>query len=155
MSPFLLIKTLVLVAILGYLAIPEAEARTLEQQVNAAPMQELQLGSSAQQIPVQGPIANLDQNESDADEDEDEDLSLQIQNPVTAAGSAYAQYNAPIQTAQTLQKYHATPSAADLKTSASHHHHGHGVKGWLDMGAWTGKKGAFGWYDKHPVGKGK
>lgn len=44
----------------------------------------------------------------------------------------------------------------DLKTSASHHHHGHkGAKGWLDMGAWTGKKGAFGWYDKHPVGKGK
>lgn len=59
-------------------------------------------------------------------------------------------YNVP-------QQQQAQPTQhIDLKTSASHHHHGHkGAKGWLDMGAWTGKKGAFGWYDKHPVGKGK
>lgn len=47
------------------------------------------------------------------------------------------------------------PASSDLNAAASYHHKGHGAKGWLDMGAWTGKKGAFGWYDKHPVGKGK
>lgn len=36
-----------------------------------------------------------------------------------------------------------------------HHHHKKGMKGWLDMGAWTKKKGAFGWYADFPVGKGK
>lgn len=51
------------------------------------------------------------------------------------------------------------PSSPDLKTSASygHHHHGghhHGYDhgGWLDMGAWTGGKGSFGWYADYPVG---
>lgn len=45
----------------------------------------------------------------------------------------------------------------DLMTAAGHHHHhGHHVHGWLKMGAETGKKGAFKWHDKHPVGgKGK
>lgn len=33
-------------------------------------------------------------------------------------------------------------------------HHKKNVKGWLDMGAWTHKKGAFGWYADFPVGKG-
>lgn len=58
-------------------------------------------------------------------------------------------------------------AAKDLKTSASYgHHHGHGYdhghghghgydhSGWLDMGAWTGGKGSFGWYADYPVGKG-
>lgn len=44
-------------------------------------------------------------------------------------------------------------SAADMATAAGHHHHHkHYVKGWLEMGAHTGKKGSFGWHDKHPVG---
>lgn len=37
------------------------------------------------------------------------------------------------------------------------HHHGHhgghyDHSGWLDMGAWTGGKGSFGWYADYPVG---
>lgn len=50
-------------------------------------------------------------------------------------------------------------SSSDLKTSASYghhhhggHHHGYGPSGWLDMGAWTGHKGSFGWYADYPVG---
>lgn len=45
----------------------------------------------------------------------------------------------------------------DMATAAGHHHHHkHYVHGWLKMGAHTGKKGSFGWHDKHPVGgKGK
>lgn len=45
-------------------------------------------------------------------------------------------------------------SSSDMAASAGHHyHHNHyGAHGWLDMGAHTGKKGAFGWHDKHPVG---
>lgn len=52
----------------------------------------------------------------------------------------------------------AAPSSADLKTSASYGHHQHGGHhgyehgGWLDMGAWTGGKGSFGWYADYPVG---
>lgn len=74
-----------------------------------------------------------------------------------------------------LESSHAPPNyaprpasigapARDLKASASygHHHHGgyggghHGYdhSGWLDMGAWTGGKGSFGWYADYPVGKG-
>lgn len=41
----------------------------------------------------------------------------------------------------------------DMSTAAGHHHHHHHyVHGWLEMGAHTGKKGSFGWHDKHPVG---
>lgn len=50
-------------------------------------------------------------------------------------------------------------SSSDLRTSASYghhhhggHHHGYGPSGWLDMGAWTGGKGSFGWYADYPVG---
>lgn len=32
------------------------------------------------------------------------------------------------------------------------HHSGYGPSGWLDMGAWTGGKGSFGWYADYPVG---
>lgn len=60
---------------------------------------------------------------------------------------------AALQQSPSYQSSIVANSPNDLNTAASHH--GHGVKGWLDMGAWTGKKGAFGWYDKHPVGKGK
>lgn len=44
-------------------------------------------------------------------------------------------------------------SAGDMATAAGHHHHKkHYVSGWLKMGAESGKKGAFKWHDKHPVG---
>lgn len=44
-------------------------------------------------------------------------------------------------------------SSQDLATAAGHHHHhGHYPHGMLKMGAHTGKKGSFGWHDKHPVG---
>lgn len=47
-------------------------------------------------------------------------------------------------------------SRNDMATAAGHHHHhGHYAHGWLKMGAHTGHKGAFGWHDKHPVGKGR
>lgn len=50
-------------------------------------------------------------------------------------------------------KVRITPS--DMQTAAGHHHHsggGHYAHGLLAMGAHTGKKGAFGWHSKHPVG---
>lgn len=43
----------------------------------------------------------------------------------------------------------------DMETAPSHHHGhhgGHDHHGWLDMGAYSGKKGAFGWYADFPVG---
>lgn len=44
-------------------------------------------------------------------------------------------------------------TAGDMATAAGHHHHHkHYPHGWLKMGAHTGKKGSFGWHDKHPVG---
>lgn len=44
-------------------------------------------------------------------------------------------------------------TANDMAAAAGHHHHHHHyVHGKLDMGAHTGKKGSFGWHDKHPVG---
>lgn len=47
-------------------------------------------------------------------------------------------------------------SKNDMSMAAGHHHHhGHYAHGWLKMGAHTGHKGAFGWHDKHPVGKGR
>lgn len=153
MSPNYLIKTLVICAILGYLsAIDLAEARVLDQQQALAEAAEsiqhdMDMILQQQQQPSQQ--SNMDM---DIDDDEEDDLQNQ-QNPNMASTGTNLVYNQPI-AEQSQKKYNAIPSA-DLKTSASHHHHGHGAKGWLDMGAWTGKKGAFGWYDKHPVGKGK
>ena len=44
-------------------------------------------------------------------------------------------------------------SPNELETAAGHHHHHkHYPHGKLVMGAETGKKGAFKWHDKHPVG---
>lgn len=153
MSPFNLIKTLVIVVVLGYLAIAESEARTLGQEVVSA-LESIQNDPNALPLLVENSrSSNNDQNDSDDDDDDDDRANLQLQNPLAAQGSNLY-YDKPIMTEQSHPKYQTLPSA-DLKTSASHHHHGHGAKGWLDMGAWTGKKGAFGWYDKHPVGKGK
>lgn len=154
MSPIYFIKSLVICAVLGYLStIDSAEARTLDQQQALSDAAEsiqndMNLIFQQQQLePSQK--SNMDM---DIDDDEEDDLQTQ-QNPSMASTGTNLVYNQPI-AEQSQKNYNSIPSV-DLKTSASHHHHGHGAKGWLDMGAWTGKKGAFGWYDKHPVGKGK
>ena len=49
----------------------------------------------------------------------------------------------------------ASGSSRDMEAAPSHHHGHHGGgdhHGWLDMGAYSGKKGAFGWYADFPVG---
>lgn len=149
-------KTFVILVALGYLAIAESEARTLGQQEAVTALESLQNDPNAMPLLVEGPRSpsSIDQSDSDDDDDDDDRANLQLQNPLTAQGSNLYYADKPIMTEQSHQKFQTLPTA-DLKTSASHHHHGHGAKGWLDMGAWTGKKGAFGWYDKHPVGKGK
>ena len=85
----------------------------------------------------------------DSDDDEEDDDRYNVdENPqsfVTQQTAAQQQVAAAV-----------TQPTADLSGAASgyhRHHHGHHAKGWLDMGAWSGKKGAFGWHDKHPVGK--
>lgn len=45
-------------------------------------------------------------------------------------------------------------SSQDHMLADSTHHGGGGHGGWLDMGAYSGKKGAFGWYADFPVGYG-
>lgn len=97
------------------------------------------------QLQQQQPLAraSLELDDDDDDDDRADQAAPQAAQLAQAASGLYQQ-NEPAMV------------AADLNQAASkHYHHGHGAKGWLDMGAWTGKKGAFGWYDKHPVGKGK
>lgn len=101
-------------------------------------------------------VLNMDQVDSDGDDDDDDDMRAAYEPRPVATGNSNQPILVEDGTKLAPDSYQPLPAAsADLKTSASHHHHGHGAKGWLDMGAWTGKKGAFGWYDKHPVGKGK
>lgn len=153
MSPIHLLKTFVVVVVFGFLAIADSEARTLNQQA-AVLAESDSLQNDASPNFLANPLkSNVDQIDIDDDDDDDDKVISQPLNPVSATGTNLF-FDQPIQAEQTHQKYRAVPST-DLKTSATHHHHGHGTKGWLDMGAWTGKKGAFGWYDKHPVGKGK
>lgn len=149
MSPIQFLKSLIIVTVLGYLAVAESDARTLGQQEAIVSTRNLNNDPNAIPILLEAQNrANLDQADSDDDDDDDDRAILQLQKPLLTAGTnIYYNNNKPVD-------QQAVPSA-DLKTSASYHHHGHGAKGWLDMGAWTGKKGAFGWYDKHPVGKGK
>lgn len=153
MSSIYLIRSLVICAVLGYLStIDLTEARTLDQEQVLSNVAEsigndMDLIFQQQKQPSQK--SNLDM---DIEEDEEDDLQTQ-QNPSMASTGTNLVYNQPI-VEQSEKNYNSIPSA-DLKTSASRHHHGHGAKGWLKMGAWTGKKGAFGWHDKHPVGKGK
>lgn len=156
MSPIYFIKSLVICTVLGYLStIDSTEARTLDQQQalsNAAESVQNDMNLIFQQQQQQLDPSQKSNMDMDIDDDEEEDLQNQ-QNPSMASTDTNLVYNQPI-AEQSRKNYYSIPSV-DLKTSASHHHHGHGAKGWLDMGAWTGKKGAFGWYDKHPVGKGK
>lgn len=46
------------------------------------------------------------------------------------------------------------PAASDLHAAETygHGHHGSDNHGWLDMGAYSHGKGAFGWYADYPVG---
>lgn len=139
MSPIQLTKIFVLVAAVGLIVVVDTEARSIAEN-------DQELAKQAKNVEddialLEDASTNMDQINLDDDDlsaDEDED---QIR-PIAASAN---------------QRFQAALAPNDLKTSASYHHHGHGAKGWLDMGAWTGKKGAFGWYDKHPVGgkKGK
>jgi hypothetical protein len=164
------LKTLVLVVVLGYLLAPESsEARGLEDQQqddflnysqgNLHAQQQLETSAQRPMLTA-ADVQNLDRLDSD-DEDDDDDRIQQAQpdqpQQISAIGSGRVTSGSDLyQTDQSYQPPYQ-PAAQDLKPAASKHygHHKHGAKGWLDMGAWTGKKGAFGWYDKHPVGKGR
>lgn len=93
--------------------------------------------------------ANMLASQLDSDDDDDDDDKSQNQFFAGAQEMPSSGESSQLEAAPSVVN-----TKSDLKTAASHHHHHH-VKGWLDMGAWTGKKGAFGWHDKHPVGKGK
>lgn len=179
MSPILFVKTLAIVAALGYAA-ASAEARSLEETRLALNQQQNDQSASPYLYPMnprqlQSSADQADDGDDSGDDNDGVEMSA-LQNlpaQMLQAGSALYQnerqpamgYNdhdsnversAPALGGQPQQQLAQPSQQTDLKTSASHHHHGHkGAKGWLDMGAWTGKKGAFGWYDKHPVGKGK
>ena len=176
------VKTLVLVVVLGYLlALDSSEARNLDEQQDDFPgynqgtihqaqqQQQLLAAAAAGQRPTlaAGDAQNLDRLDSD-DDDDDDDRAQQLQPDQQNHHYDHLQQQpmaGPSQVAagsdlyQTDQSYQPPLRAQgqDLELAASKHygHHKHGAKGWLDMGAWTGKKGAFGWYDKHPVGKGR
>lgn len=159
MSPLRLLKTLVIVVVFGYLTFADdslIEARTLgENTVGEQNGSGENLQHDQNPVPLLEPPRTSNLDSMDMDDDEDDDLidKRQVKNTpqMMSATGTNLFYNQPI----AEQSQHRPAATGDLKTSASHHHHGHGAKGWLDMGAWTGKKGAFGWYDKHPVGKGK
>lgn len=148
-------KALLVAVAMACLAVHQTcEARSLDAQ------QESLLQAISQSLPTPQELQQqqhlqqaLSRASLELDDDDDEDDRADQQAPQQLAQAASALY----------QQHKEQPVAVadqsnmgDLKPAASkHHHHGHGAKGWLDMGAWTGKKGAFGWYDKHPVGKGK
>lgn len=192
MSPIQFVKTLAVMAAVGYAAFAETlvDARSLEDsrlamdQIARQQQQNDQVASPYMypMNPKQASLEQTDDNEDSGDDNDGAEMSsLQgLPAQMLQSGSALYQnerqpimgyneqdsnverlsptFNVAQQLKQQQQQQQlAQPSQqTDLKTSASHHHHGHkGAKGWLDMGAWTGKKGAFGWYDKHPVGKGK
>lgn len=139
-----LIKSFIISAVLAYLAFASqsSEAKSVPSQPETQITAD-ELPALLEAARSSGLLKQFEQ----ADEEEDDDDKSNEQLTRAEAAALLAQ--------PSTQKALATPTS-DLKTSASHHYHGHGAKGWLDMGAWTGKKGAFGWYDKHPVGgKGK
>lgn len=127
-------------------------AATSQNLAYTPPLQQQQAALNA--LPINRELADLDSDNDDDDDGEMKSLiagaaennqATVVDDPLSAQGL----------NSNTAQYQPQAAASVDLKTSASHHHHGHGAKGWLDMGAWTGKKGSFGWYDKHPVGKGK
>lgn len=88
------------------------------------------------------------QERSDANLDEDSD------SPASAASNLRWSDKALLDTQDTnIANAKIRFSPGDMVTAAGHHHHKkHYVSGWLKMGAESGKKGAFKWHDKHPVG---
>lgn len=111
--------------------------------------------------------AREDDDSSSVDSDDDgdsdgssEDESRQIvrstsgYTPNRGYDRNYANYDASLRGQDSnIANARVEMSANDMNTAAGHHHHHHhSVHGMLDMGAHTGKKGAFGWHDKHPVG---
>lgn len=143
-----LIRTLIISGVLAYLAFASqsSEAASVASQSPETQITADELPALLEAARSSGLLKQFEQADGD---DEDDDKSGEAAEQLTKAETAALLAQA------SSQKVLAAPRG-DLKTSASHHYHGHGAKGWLDMGAWTGKKGAFGWYDKHPVGgKGK
>ncbi|CAN7989242.1 unnamed protein product [Ixodes hexagonus] len=61
-------------------------------------------------------------------------------------------YEAAPATARVAYVPAASSSGGDLKPSATGY--GHQAEGYLDMGAYSGNYGAFGWYADYPVGGG-
>lgn len=159
-NPRFLMKIILLISVCALVNLQSAAARYLQ----VAPNGHIYEGSTQNQayapsLPQQiNPLGAIDTNPNDErianaeddDEDDDDDMKKLL-------NSDNFQAEQQLTNSRLANQNQLLPLAsADLKTSASHHkHHGHHAKGWLDMGAWTGKKGSFGWYDKHPVGKGK
>lgn len=138
---------------IGFIFVEETQALPFDDQQNSVLQQQALLNNfpnpmqAAHQV-----ISSRPNSELDDEDDDDETANLPTQGSINNQLGVYFN-DRPIAGDQSYQNFRAVP-AIDLKTAASHHH-GHHAKGWLDMGAWTGKKGSFGWYDKHPVGKGK
>lgn len=133
-----------MIALSGFFS--TVEARYLEAASNNQ-----QIGTTNSYTPPIIPANSGEQADMEMDDDDDDGEMKNLLNG--AAGNNQA---VTVEDPRMGSRFQPRPAATvDLKASASHHHHGHHAKGWLDMGAWTGKKGAFGWYDKHPVGKGK
>lgn len=146
------IRSLIISAVLGYLvSVENAEAKSINQPETQITAEELP--ALLEEARSNGLLKQFEQ--ADEEDDDDDKVDPQATNIPGLSQQNQALLTAALQAEQSTQKSLKAPNS-DLKTSASHHYHGHGAKGWLDMGAWTGKKGAFGWYDKHPVGgKGK
>jgi len=98
---------------------------------------------------VDGPSANAAE---ESEPDEDEVPSAAVSNNLRWSDQADAG-DEPRGSDSNIENARVQASPDDMATAAGHHHHHHHyVHGKLDMGAHTGKKGSFGWHDKHPVG---
>lgn len=113
--------------------------------------QQLQQGSfaAAQQQQLSGSSGLPEQQWANSDIDADAELDGD-ENDAAASSLAKAQDELGLDTNIANAKIEMSPR--DMSPAAGHHYHGHGVHGMLKMGAESGKKGAFKWYDKHPVG---
>lgn len=82
-----------------------------------------------------------------------------IAQPTPLIAPEYAHLGSPQQDKIDLKvaaSYGQDKYGYDKYSQPSHNYHldeGYGASGWLDMGAYTGDKGAFGWYSDYPVGK--
>jgi len=113
------------------------------------------LGSSMNGNDQQQELAQVNADQQWADRSIDQDADAETDAAASApqeelADEASANDELGMDTNIANAKIEMTPR--DMSTAAGHHYHGHGVHGMLKMGAETGKKGAFKWYDKHPVG---